>query len=197
MKIKKILNIVGNILFYTILICLLSISFIMIKSVKEGKQPTIMGNKFFTVLTGSMEPAIMTGDLIISKETPPKEIQVGDIITFGSSNSDNITTHRVKEVINEEGKIKYITQGDANNVEDPNPVPEEMLIGKVVKCIPKLGSIMSWMKSNLKIIIGSIFAITALGIIGNCLISRLKVIDEEENKKDEENKEEEKNDLDE
>ena len=35
----------------------------------------------------------------------PKEIKAGDIITFGSSSSDNITTHRVKEVINEEGMM--------------------------------------------------------------------------------------------
>ena len=115
--------------------------------------------------------------------TSSKEIKAGDIITFGSLNSDNITTHRVKEVINEEGKIKYITQGDANNVQDPSPVPEEVLIGKVVKWIPKLGSIMSWMKSNLMIILGAIFAITALLVIGNVLIDRLKAIDEEEKEK--------------
>ena len=96
-----------------------------------------------------------------------------------------ITTHRVKEVINEEGKIKYITQGDANNVQDPSPVPEEVLIGKVVKCIPKVGNIMAWMKSNLMIIMGSIFAITALLVIGNVLVSKLKAIDEQENKKEE------------
>ena len=184
MKNNKYLKILGNILFYTILIGLLSISFIMVKSVKEGKQPTIMGNKFFTVLTGSMEPTIMTGDLIITKETLPQEIKVGDVITFGSLNSNNITTHRVKEIIHEEGKIKYITQGDANNVQDPSPVPEEVLIGKVIKCIPKLGNIMSWMKSNLMIIMGSIFAISALLVIGNVLVSRLKAIDEEEHKKE-------------
>ena len=183
MKTSKYLKILGNILFYTILISLLSVSFIMVKSAKEGKQPTIMGNKFFVVLTGSMEPTIMTGDLVITKEISPKEIKAGDIITFGSLNSENITTHRVKEVINEEGKIKYITQGDANNVQDPNPVPEEVLIGKVVKWIPKLGSIMSWMKSNLMIILGAIFAITALLVIGNVLIDRLKAIDEEEKEK--------------
>lgn len=182
MKKNKTLKIVGNVLFYTILVSLLSISFIMVKSVKEGKQPTIMGNKFFTVLTGSMEPTIMTGDLLIAKEVAPEEIKAGDIITFGSLNSNNITTHRVKEVLNENGEIKYITQGDANNVQDPNPVPGEVLIGKVVKWIPKVGTTMAWMNSNLVFIIGLIFAITLLGIIGNTLVGRLKAIDEEEKK---------------
>ena len=186
MKNNKTLKIIGNVLFYAILISLLSISFIMVKSVKEGKQPTIMGNKFFTVLTGSMEPTINVGDLVIVKEINPSDIQSGDIITFGSLNSDNITTHRVNEVINENGEIKYITQGDANNVQDPNPVQAEVLIGKVVKWVPKIGGIMAWMKSNLTIIIGAMFAITALGVIGNALMSRLKAIDEEEKKKEEE-----------
>ena len=159
MKNGKVLKIIGNVIFYVILIFLLSISVIMIKSYKEGRQPSIMGNKFFTVLTGSMEPTIMTGDLIISKETPPEEIREGDIITFGSLNSNNITTHRVKEVINIDGKIEYVTQGDANNVQDPNNVTEEVLIGKVVKCIPKVGNVMAWMKANLVLIIGFIFFI--------------------------------------
>lgn len=186
MKNNKALKRVGNVLFYIILISLLSISFIMVKSVKEGKQPTIMGNKFFAVLTGSMEPTIMTGDLVMVKEVKPEKIKTGDIITFGSLNSENITTHRVKEVINENGKIKYITQGDANNVQDPNPVESKVLIGKVVKWIPKIGTTMTWMKSNLKLIIGAIFAITLLGVIGNNLRSRLKAIDEEEKKEKEE-----------
>lgn len=186
MKNNKSLKIIGNILFYTILISLLSISFIMVKCAKEGKQPTIMGNKFFTVLTGSMEPTIMTGDLIIVKETSPEDIQAGDVITFGSSNSENITTHRVKKVIRENDEIQYITQGDANNVQDPSPIESEVLIGKVVKCVPKLGSIMTWMKSNLTLIIGFILAITFLGIIGNSLVGRFKAIDKEDAEKEKE-----------
>lgn len=184
MKNNKGLKAIGNILFYAILVTLLSVSLIMIKCVKEGKQPTIMGNKFFTVLTGSMEPAIMTGDLIIVKETAPEAIVAGDVITFGSTSSENVTTHRVKEVINENGQIQYITQGDANNVQDPSPIPSQVLIGKVVKCVPKLGAVMAWMKSNLMLIIVAIFAIGALGIIGNGLVARFKHIDKEESKKE-------------
>ena len=142
-----------------------------------------MGNKFFTVLTGSMEPTIMTGDLIISKETPPNEIKEGDIITFGSLNSNNITTHRVKEVVNNNGKTEYVTQGDANNVKDPNNVPEEVLIGKVVKCVPKLGNVMAWMKSHLGLIMAVIFSIIVITVMGNFLHDRFEKIDQEEQAK--------------
>ena len=83
-----------------------------------------------------MSPTININDLVIVKEVKPEEIEVNDIITFGSTNSDNITTHRVKEIINENNAIKYVTQGDANNVEDPSPVQSDVLIGKVVKRLP-------------------------------------------------------------
>lgn len=188
MENKVMLKKLGNILFYVVLISLLSISFIMVKSVKEGKQPTIMGHKFFTVMTGSMQPSIMVGDLVIAKELPPEQINVGDVITFKSQNSGNITTHRVKEVIKDGAGIKYITQGDANNVQDQNPVESKAVIGKVVKCIPKVGTIMSWMKSHLSLIIVGIFAITALSAIGSNLSKKLKSIDEEERQSKEKEK---------
>lgn len=187
MESKKLFKTVGNVFFYAILISLLSISFIMLKSAKEGKQPTIMGHKFFTVMTGSMQPSIMVGDLVIDKEISPEKIKVGDVITFKSQNSENITTHRVKKIIKDGGQIEYITQGDANNVQDQNPVKSNLVIGKVVKCIPKVGNVMLWMKSNLVMIVGVIFALTALSFIGSNLRKKLKDIDEEE--KQNENKE--------
>lgn len=191
MENKAMLKKLGNMLFYVVLISLLSISFIMVKSIKDGKQPTIMGHKFFTVMTGSMQPSIMVGDLVIAKELSPEQINVGDVITFKSQNSENITTHRVKEIIRDGLEIKYITQGDANNVQDQNPVESKLVIGKVVKCIPKVGMVMSWMKSNLSLIIVGIFAITALSVIGSNLRRKLKSIDEEERQ----NKEKEKVDA--
>lgn len=177
MKNNKKLKILGNIVFYIILISLLSISFTLIKYKKEGTQPSIMGNKFFSVLTGSMEPTIMTGDLIITKQVKPQQIKVGDIITFASPNSNNITTHRVIEVINENEDIKYITKGDANNTKDPSPVEDEMLIGKVEKCIPKLGQIILWIKSKLSLILVTIILIILFGNVLKSLIYKLKIMD--------------------
>lgn len=183
MEDKKILNILGNMIFYIVLISLLSISLIMVKSQKDGKQPSIMGNKFFTVMTGSMEPTIMVGDLVVAKEVQPEQIKVGDIITFKGETSQNITTHRVKEVLNDGITIKYITQGDANNTKDPNPVKSNLLIGKIVKRIPKIGSLMNFMKENLQIIVVIIFAVVLLNFIVKNTKKKLDEIDKEENKK--------------
>lgn len=180
MRDNKLLKIIGNIIFYIVLILLVYISFVMIKSVKEDRQPTIMGQKFFTVLTGSMEPTIMVGDLVIAKEVLPEDIKVGDIITFSGNDKNNTVTHRVKEVINDDGKVRYITQGDANNAQDQEPVESDLVIGKVVKWIPKVGAIASWMKLNLKLIISLILAITFIGTICGRLISKLNSKDRKE-----------------
>lgn len=165
---KKAIKIIGNILFYLILISLIFICFTMLRAKKMGVQPSVMGYKFYTVLTGSMSPTIAPGDLIIVKETTASEIKEGDIITFASSQSDNITTHRVKQVINED-EIKFVTKGDANNVEDPNPVSSELLIGKVVKYIGGLGNKMQYMQQNLAKIIIAILVISgglvAIGVV--------------------------------
>ena len=72
------------------------------------------------VLSGSMEPAVRTGALIFTdkKQTKPKQ---GDVISYRLNHA--LITHRV---LREENGI-YITQGDANETEDPNPVYPEQI----------------------------------------------------------------------
>ena len=135
----------------------------MLKIKSSGEQPSIFGNKFFIVLTGSMSPSIEVGDLVLVKNVNPEDINQNDVITFASSSSDNITTHRVKEVLNEENNISYITQGDANNAEDPIPVESELLLGKVNKVIPKVGTILLWIQNNImKVLLGVIVVIICI-----------------------------------
>ena len=166
---KKIISILGNIVFYGLLLIFISTSAIMLKLKSSGTQPSIFGNKFFIVLTGSMSPTIKVGDLIVVKDINPKDIKANDVITFGSKSSDNITTHRVKEVLNDSGNISYITQGDANNVQDPIPVESEVLLGRVNKVVPKVGTIILWVQKNILLVLISIVAL----IIGSYIITKI------------------------
>lgn len=156
MKKTNVLKIVGNIFFYGALCILIFIAFTMIKAKSSGKQPEVFGYKFFVILTGSMSPNINPGDLVIVKDVPIEEIKSDDIITFSSSTSKNITTHRVKEVARG-NEISFITQGDANNIQDPLPVPKELVIGKVINTKHKLGTVMKYIQEHLIIIAISIF----------------------------------------
>ena len=150
MKFNKSKKIIINTIFYGLMSIFIFISLIMIKAKINGTQPSILGNKFFIVLTGSMSPTIDVGDMVIVKDVKPEAVNVNDVITFGSNSSDNVTTHRVKEVLSNNENLSYITQGDANNVEDPTPVEEDFLVGRVNKVIPKVGKIILWVKGLFK-----------------------------------------------
>jgi signal peptidase len=99
-----------------------------------------------TVLSGSMEPAIPTGSILVSRTVASDSINVGDIITFSGSGKGRFITHRVTAIERTNG-IVFTTKGDANNAEDPYPVPAENVVGKVLVHIPFLGFLFSFVKT--------------------------------------------------
>src|SRR5690606_21551192 len=77
------------------------------------------GLRGLSVQTGSMEPAVRPGDLVLVHKVAADTIQTGDIITFANpQNKRETITHRVKSVIRDGGPIRFITQGDANPMPD-------------------------------------------------------------------------------
>jgi signal peptidase I len=132
-------RIAGNVVTVILLVMLFSLSFFLIQSrINEGT-PTVAGYKMFVVLSGSMSPAFDTGSLVFVKPTEPLEIVENDIITFSSAaDANRLTTHRVVG-INRENGLSFVTRGDANNVNDPSPVPAENLVGKVTGSVPYVG----------------------------------------------------------
>lgn len=94
------------------------------------------------VLSGSMEPAIKTGSIIIVK--PESDYRIGDVISFGKDTKKDIpTTHRIYDIKVNGGKEYYITKGDANNASDSREISKKQIIGKVVLDIPYLGYIIA------------------------------------------------------
>jgi signal peptidase len=90
------------------------------------------------VVTGSMEPMIYPGDVIlIKKSTDIKEIQVGDVIYF--KRDDIMISHRITEIIEKDGVPKYRTKGDNNNTADIQLVNPEQIKGEVIKVVPNVG----------------------------------------------------------
>lgn len=99
----------------------------------------ITGNyKILTVLSGSMEPGIKTGSVVVVK--PSKDYKIGDVITFGEmSKTKTPTTHRIYEMKVEGGQPIYITKGDANNAPDQKEITAREIIGKVLFDVPYAG----------------------------------------------------------
>lgn len=95
------------------------------------------------VKSGSMEPSIMTGGLVVIQ--PAETYRVGDVITFGADTKQHVpTTHRVISMSEEGGRTVYTTQGDANEEADPNPVYEQEVIGRVIFSMPYAGYILDF-----------------------------------------------------
>lgn len=106
-----------------------------------------IGYTGFLIQSGSMEPSIMTGDVIVSRKQDG--YQKNDVITF-YDHTDRVVTHRIIEIkTNENGKDEFLTKGDANQAEDIYTQPVEKVIGKVVLVIPKMGYLVAFSKTKL------------------------------------------------
>lgn len=91
----------------------------------------------FVILSGSMEPFIMTGDAVLvdSNFNQPK---INDVITF--KNPEGITvTHRIVAQTNQNSELLYTTKGDNNQAPDPDLIKVGDVIGLWKYTLPKAG----------------------------------------------------------
>ena len=95
------------------------------------------------IVSGSMEPIIKRGDVVVYKKIDYKEIEIGDIIVY-NLNSIRVV-HRVISFKNSSnGEILLVTKGDNNSYKDSNPVKKSQLVGKLLFIIPKMGYPTIW-----------------------------------------------------
>lgn len=102
------------------------------------------GYKSLIVQSGSMEPTIMTGDVVIVARS--LSYQVNDVVTFNDSEG-YITTHRIAKLEKEGEEQRFVTKGDANRVQDSENIIENQIMGKVILVVPKFGYFISFVRS--------------------------------------------------
>ena len=124
--IKKIWNIASTVL---VVLLVLAAVFLM------GSR--LIGFQCYNIISPSMEPEYMVGDLIYVKKVDPTTIKEGDVITFIVNEDLVVGTHRVIRVDAE--NQRFYTKGDANEIEDQSPVHFNNVIGVPEFSIPKLG----------------------------------------------------------
>lgn len=147
--------------------------------------PVLFGCKSMAVVSGSMEPVIPVGSIVIVKEADADTLEVGDVISYRIS-GDTMVTHRVVAIDSENGQLT--TKGDANETEDSSPVAFTDIVGKELFHVPLLGYL-------------SIYIKTPLGIVGICAVLIVLILlnflpsvfapeeDHKEEKKDKKDKE--------
>lgn len=107
----------------------------------KQEMPSLAGYSQLAVLSGSMEPEISAGDLIIIHRQDSYE--TGDVITF--SDEEFYTTHRIIGIEDN----KFCTKGDANNVADRSLVELSQVAGRVILVIPAAGRILLFLRTPL------------------------------------------------
>ena len=181
--IHKILTIIGTILCIILIpILIINITLIAKSFIYKDEVPSIGGTLPLIVLTDSMYPEIKSGDLIICNTAEAKDIKVNDVISFfdPAGNGTSIVTHRVIEIVEENGEIFFRTRGDNNNTEDKKLVPAENLVGVYKTRIAGAGHIAMFMQSTAGLIICVVLPIILL--VGYDIIRRR--IYEKNNKQD-------------
>ena len=132
-KKQKVLNIVGIALCVILIPILIMNCVLIVKGlVNEKEVPGLFGRTPLIVLTDSMYPEIKSGDIIICKDISPEDVKVGDVISFfdpADKNGVAVVTHRVIEIITDDGELYFRTKGDNNNTDDKIAVPAENLVG--------------------------------------------------------------------
>lgn len=102
--------------------------------------PLALGNHSYTVVSGSMTPAVRTGDVVVTESISPAEAEVGQIVTFRDPEHDDILiSHRAVSIDPGPKQIDFITQGDANTGREEWSVPADGEIGRVLYRVPALG----------------------------------------------------------
>lgn len=114
-----------------VILCLV----VTIQVVGQG-YANVFGFSMFRVVTGSMEPAIPVGSLLITREVDMQNVQIGDIICFQAQESaifGRMMTHRVVEIYPApDGGVQFVTKGDANLALDGYLVTQTNFVGKVI-----------------------------------------------------------------
>lgn len=155
-----------SILFYIIIIPIIVYNLtLMIESyINPTEVPDFFGFKSFVIVSESMEPTIMTGDAILVKKVKQEDLKVNDIISF--QDKDFINTHRIIEIINNNGITKYKTKGDNNKREDKNQITYSKIEGVYQFRIKGFGKTVEILKNKITLVV----LLIALVLISTCQV---------------------------
>jgi signal peptidase len=106
--------------------------------------PALFGARSLVVAGSSMEPSVPRGSVVFVQPMAPTNAHIGDVITFAvNGEANNLVTHRVVQVEQDDQGLALRTEGDANNTEDVWRVRASDTVGRVVLWVPMAGFVMA------------------------------------------------------
>lgn len=147
---RKQFKVILNIIIWIFILVAAAITILSLNTKEKGIS-NLLGYIPLSIQSASMEPAINTGDLIISKKTDYQNLKAGDVISFFSIENGKVIviTHRIVEVKTNNSVTSFVTKGDNNLVNDTNEVAPGDIVSKYegIK-IPAGGHILDFFKSK-------------------------------------------------
>jgi signal peptidase I len=128
--------------------------------------PLAFHGRPLTVMSGSMEPTVMTGDVVIAMPIAPLDARPGDIVSFNDPGRGNkLVTHRVRSMRRSGGAVQFVTKGDANNSVEKWRVDADKRISRTVLRLPKLGRALVFARTRTGLLMLVLLPILALGTL--------------------------------
>ena len=141
---------------------------------KKGARPPI---NLYTIISPSMTPNINVYDVVVAVKTDTSKLKVGDVISFYTNevNVNGLTiTHRIQQIVEQDGGRYFKTKGDYNKYVDKWTVSESDIVGKVLFKLPQLGRVQFFLGSRGGWLIAIL--IPALAIIAYDIYKIIKLI---------------------
>jgi signal peptidase len=112
--------------------------------------PFFFGIKSLTVLSGSMEPTIHVGDIVVVRQISALDARVGDVVTFRDpAEPSKLITHRVRRIEVSGSSVSFDTKGDANTSIEQWKIATDGTIGLVMYRVPRLGYVLFYVHGAL------------------------------------------------
>jgi signal peptidase I len=119
----------------------------------------LIGYRLMVVRSGSMRPAIMVGDIVVSEAARASSVRPGEIVTFRDPALGGVTvTHRVMSVRADGDTYRFVTKGDANTGTERWSIARNGTLGRKVLTIPAVGKLIFFLRSR--------FALLAALLVG-------------------------------
>jgi len=126
----------------------LALSLALLASLLTVTATSLLGYSSYVIYSGSMEPTVKVGSLLLSRPVDAEDLRVGNVITYRSPGNHTTLTHRIVDMRQEGGEWVFKTKGDASLGPDPNEVILRGQVTKMAFDIPYLGYVVDFARST-------------------------------------------------
>lgn len=107
--------------------------------------PALAGWSADAVVSGSMQPVLQVGDVVLARPAAADELRPGDVLVV--ADPDHPGAHRVHRLVARDA-AGLVLRGDANPAPDTSPVPPEDVVGVAVVRLPLVGWPLVWARAG-------------------------------------------------